>query len=266
MISIKYEIYHNDYNRRYEDKSFRDLREFKDWMFGLMHQPYVNEKGLPNMHFLDGVVKGRFSSMDSSSRISIRPEWGGDDYWIYCVSDNNKIVFTNGKYTNGQCYISEGFKAFLRECMDRRDGKEQVFEFGEIEGYAPPVVKSVWEQAAELVAQNPELAEAVFYTVQKENERENIVKRIKENSDFHIEDFTEQDLDELGERFGNAICSDQAYLGAYWEIADECIEEFSEEKEIAKPALDESIAEAEQLRKAPAEKPEKIKGHAEPSL
>lgn len=231
MISIKYEIYHNDYNRRYENKSFRDMGDFKDWMFGLMNRPYADEK-MKNMWFLDGVVKGRFS-LDTSSRIEVRPEWGGACYWIHCVSDNNKVVFSNGKYTNGQTYISEGFKAFLQECMDKRDGKVQEFEFGEIEGYAPPVIKSMGEQADELLAQNPDLARAVFYAVQKQYDREDIISRIEKNSDFDLNDFTDKDLDEIGERFGEAVGGDERHWQRYWEIADECIKDVLEEKEKA---------------------------------
>lgn len=134
MINVKYEIYWNDYNRRYVDKSFQDLQAFKDWMFGLMNRPYVDSDGYKNMHFLDYALNSQ-RKIDSSSRIDIRPERGGAAYWIYCVSDNNKVVYSNGKYTNGQCYISEGFKDFLRGCMDLRDGKVQTFEFGEIDGY-----------------------------------------------------------------------------------------------------------------------------------
>ena len=135
MIKLKYEIYKNDYSFSYEDKSFSSLSEFKDWMFGLMHRPYV-EDGRKNMYFLDGVLAERYQ-VSSGSRIEVRPEWGGAVYWIHCVSNNDNIVFSNGKFTNGQCYVSEGFKAFLKECQDKRDGKVNSFVFGEIEGYEP---------------------------------------------------------------------------------------------------------------------------------
>lgn len=229
MINVNYEIYHNDFNRRYENKSFRDLGEFKDWMFGLMHQPYVSERKLPNMFFVDGVVKGKLP-LDSSSRISIRPEWGGAHYLVHCVSDGNKVVFSNGKYTNGQCYISEGFKAFMQECMDKRDGKEQSFEFGEIEGYAPPVVRSVGEQAAELVAQNPNFARAVYFAVQRQYDREDIEKRIGKSDLFAKMTFSESEIDEIAERFNDRLGGEDDYWATYWDVADAVIEAFVEEK------------------------------------
>lgn len=137
MINIKFEIYRNDYNRTYENKSFLNLQAFKDWMFESMNRPYVEKDGYKNMYFLDDAIRvGR--DIRRGDEIRFKPEFRGADYWVHCVSDNNKVVFSNGKYTNGQCYISEGFKAFLRDCMDQRDGKTQVFEFGEVEGYTKP--------------------------------------------------------------------------------------------------------------------------------
>lgn len=137
MVEVKYEIYWNDFSRRHESKSFPNMQAFKDWMFGLMNRPYVDSDGYKNMHFLDYALSSQ-KQIDSSSRIDIRPERGGAAYWIYCVSDNNKVVFSNGKYTNGQCYISDGFKVFLKGCQDLRDGKVQNFVFGEISDYAEP--------------------------------------------------------------------------------------------------------------------------------
>lgn len=148
MVDIKYEIYKNDYNRKYENKSFRDLKEFQDWMFGLMHQPYHNPYR-KNMNFADGVVNGKFS-MSSAARIEVQPKQFGEVYWVHCVSDHDKIIFSDGNYTNGECYISEGFKEFMRDCIARRDGKEQCFPFGEIYGYiSRPSLDSIIKNAEE---------------------------------------------------------------------------------------------------------------------
>lgn len=134
MIDIKFEIYRHDYDRTYENKSFQNLQAFKDWMFESMNRPYVDEDGHKNMYFLDDAIRvGR--DIRTGDEIRFKPEFRGAHYWVHCVSDNNKVVFSNGKYTNGKCYISEGFKTFMRDCQDLRDGKVQTFEFGEIDGY-----------------------------------------------------------------------------------------------------------------------------------
>ncbi len=227
MIKIKYEIYDNDYNRRYEDKSFGTMAEFKDWMFGLMNRPYVDSDGHKNMWFLDSVLDSP-GRLDSSCRITIRPEWGGASYWVYCVNDNNKVVFSNGKYTNGQCYISDGFKAFLKECQDRRDGKEQTFVFGEIDGYSPVPEKTVVEQAAEIVKSNPALAREISWIVDREHHREDILSQI-EQKELDIE-LTDVDVDEITSRFDKALSRNEGYYECYWLTAQYVIDDYLKEK------------------------------------
>ena len=223
MIQIKYEIYINDNNSRYEDKLFGSMAEFKDWMFGLMNRPYVDSDGHKNMWFLDSVLDSP-GRLDSSCRITIRPEWGGASYWVYCVSDNNNVVFSNGKYTNGQCYISDGFKAFLKECQDRRDGKEQAFVFGEIDGYSPVPEKTLAEQAAEIVRSNPALAREISWILDRENLCEDVVSQIKQQ-EMDV-DLSAVDIDKIAARVDKALSNNESYMDSYWLTIENCIEEY----------------------------------------
>ena len=235
MIKIKYEMYWNDYHRRYEDKSFNSMAEFKDWMFGLMNQPYVDADGHKNMWFLDSVLK-RPERLDSSCRIDIRPEWGGVAYWIYCVSDNNKVVFSNGKYTNGQCYISDGFKAFLKECQDRRDGKEQAFEFGEIDGYSPEPEKPFTvdlaekcnETAADIVNNHPVLARMISLMVDFDHRREDVLSKIEE-LELDVE-FSDADIDAIVARVEKGLSNNVGYWDSFWMSVEDGIKEYMKEK------------------------------------
>lgn len=222
MISIKYEIYYNDYNRKYEDKSFGSMAEFKDWLFGLMNRPYVDKDGYKNMYFLDNNKE-----ISSGSRIEVRPERGGASYWIHCVSDNNNIVFSNGKYTNGQCYISEGFKEFMKECQDKRDGKEQSFVFGEINGFVPVEVKSYAEQAADFIMANPLVAREISTLLDKQYHREDVVSKLEERG---LSGFSDKEIDDIVDDFENCLSKNDSYYEAFWASVDYAIDEFVKEK------------------------------------
>lgn len=228
MIKINYEIYRHDYDRRYESMSFASMSDFKDWMFGLMNQPYKDKYG-DNMWFLDMLLDG-YRSLDSSAQIRIDPQRGGPHYWIDCVSDNGNIVFSNGKYTNGECYISEGFKAFLKECRDRRDGKEQTFVFGEIAGYVPVVSpeKTDKEKAAELIKDHPSLAREIYALLDWEHMRDDVVSQIKQLPEETV--FSDEEIDKITSRFDNALSKNDGYYEAYWLSADYAIDEFVREK------------------------------------
>lgn len=224
MIKIKYEVYYNDNNFRFEDKSFNNLSEFKDWMFGLMHRPYVDDNG-DNMLFLDGYFSSWYG-LDHTS-IVVRPDWGGAEYKIYCVSDNNNIVYSNGRFTNGQCYISEGFKAFMKECQDKRDGKVNDFVFGEIEGYTPPVVKSYAEQAADFIKDNPGVAWEISRLIDLENKRADVVGKLKERG---LTSLSDEEIDDITSSFKHILSNNEGYYESYWMSVDYAIDEFVKEK------------------------------------
>ena len=225
MINIKYEIYNNDYNRRYESKSFASMSDFKDWMFGMMHRPYVDDDGYKNMYFLDEVIRvGR--DIRTGDEIRFKPEFRGAHYWIHCVNDNNNVVFSNGKYTNGQCYISEGFKAFMKECLDKRDGKVNDFVFGEIDGFEPAVEKTLDEQAAEIIATNPTLAQQIYSLLDKEHHRNDIVSQIAQHDSFVLSDISDDEIGALAYAFERAVSKNDAYFDAYWASADYVIDDF----------------------------------------
>ncbi len=226
MIKIKYEIYHNDYNRRFEEKSFTYMSEFKDWMFGSMNRPYVDSDGYKNMYFLDDAVRLN-RKIRAGDEIRFKPDYHGAHYWVHSVSDNNNIVFSNGKYTNGQCYISEGFKAFMKECQDKRDGKTQDFIFGEINGFKATTAKTPSEQAKEFIDANPSVAREIFSIIDKEHQREDIYGKLEDEA---LGWLPAPLIDNLVSSFESALSKNVSYFDVYWAIADCVIEEFVKEK------------------------------------
>lgn len=226
MIKIKYEIYHNDYNRRFEEKSFPHMSDFKNWMFESMNRPYVDSDGYKNMYFLDEAVRVN-RNIRVGDEIRFKPDRYGAHYWVHFVSVNNNIVFSNGKYTNGQCYISEGFKAFMKECQDKRDGKTIDFTFGEIDGYSSAEEKSYSELAVEFVEANPGVAWEIHKLIEKEYRREDIVGKLKERN---LSDISDREIDKLTADFEAVLSKNDGYFECYWMSADCVIDEFIKER------------------------------------
>lgn len=107
MITIKYEIYHNDYNRQTNlTKTFPDLESFGDWL--LDHAtPYTDYKYL----YVD--YAAYYKQFKETGRLQSRNYEMNEDYWIYMVSNDDGIIYTNGKYTHGKNHASKTILSFL---------------------------------------------------------------------------------------------------------------------------------------------------------
>lgn len=111
MITVHYEEYENDYRRKNLRKTFRDLAELEEWIFGQMQTPYADkERGWLYMYFPDG----------TPGEVKFVPERPGPIYWIHQISDNRGILFTDGKYTSWQKHISQEVKDWFDRCRKRQ--------------------------------------------------------------------------------------------------------------------------------------------------
>ncbi len=122
MITIKYEIYYNDYNRRTNlTKTFQSLDDFGDWM--LDHAtPYADFKYLYVDYADDYKQCGKVGKLESRNYDS------DEDYWVYLVTNDDGIIYSNGKYTNGKNHVSKAMLEFLRKLEDRYiNGDDYVF-------------------------------------------------------------------------------------------------------------------------------------------
>lgn len=54
---------------------------------------------------------------------------GYTDFWIYQIENENGIVFSNGKYTDGQKFCSKKVNDWLSECQEKM--KSRRFNFVE---------------------------------------------------------------------------------------------------------------------------------------
>lgn len=122
MITIKYDIYHNDYNWQTNlNKSFPTLDDFGDWM--LDHAtPYTDFKFL-HVDCVDDYKRcGKVGKLESRNYDS------DEDYWVYLVTNDDGIIYSNGKYTHGKNHVSKAMLEFLRKLEDRYiNGDDYVF-------------------------------------------------------------------------------------------------------------------------------------------
>ena len=125
MVIVKYQRYHNDYTRYFEEKTFVDLQEVADWLFGKCRGSYRDSIYFTNPdtdHYYDGKLR-----LDNSC-ISVEDDGSGYDTWIEQIEENGKIIYSTGKYTNGICHWNEKIKQWLRDCRVRRENPQ--FDFG----------------------------------------------------------------------------------------------------------------------------------------
>ena len=122
MITIKYEIYYNDYNRQTNlTKAFQSLDDFGDWM--LDHAtPYTDSK------FLYVDYADDYKRYSKVGKLESRNYDSDEDYWVYLVANDDGIIYSNGKYTHGKNHVSKAMFEFLRKLEDRYiNGDDYVF-------------------------------------------------------------------------------------------------------------------------------------------
>ena len=119
MIKVKYEVYWNDMNKKHKEKSFYNLKEVENWIFGMMKRDYSDDWA---MHFPTQEKVNRLNEK-GPWEIEFRPERGGASYWIHQMETNEGIIFTDGKYTARQRHWSQRVKEWIDHCEERRTAK-----------------------------------------------------------------------------------------------------------------------------------------------
>lgn len=128
MITVKYTRYRNDYDKRVETKSFYTLEDLADWLFEKCRGKYkdgmyfINPDNDKFCHDANGKLR-----LDNSC-ISVRYDDTGYCTWIEQIQDENVIIYSDGKYTNGICHWNETIKQWLRDCRERQINPQ--FNFG----------------------------------------------------------------------------------------------------------------------------------------
>ena len=120
MIIISYERYVNDCSKTFLNKSFYSLKEFEDWFFGLCRGKYEKDISIPD--------PDSSYTKNGPGRISVNCVWTeGCDYWVHKIVDCGKIVFSDGKETNGIKHWNDDIKNLCREMIQRQNNPQFVF-------------------------------------------------------------------------------------------------------------------------------------------
>jgi len=121
MITVYYEEYVNDYNRRKKTRDFLTLGGFEDWFFGLCKGDYKRDISVPNPESKIFKPAELPYSLDVNA---MRTD--GCHYWIHMIR-NKGIVFSDGKYTNRQKHWNDDTKDMCRRMLERRSNPK--FDF-----------------------------------------------------------------------------------------------------------------------------------------
>ena len=111
MYTVKYEEYVNDFTRRTYSKQFGSLKSIEDWIFDQMQQSYER------MWF----------PTKEPYRIEFTPTYGGPNIWIYMITSERGIEFTEGRFTDGQKHWSNSVRDWLVGCNKRKKAPQFVF-------------------------------------------------------------------------------------------------------------------------------------------
>lgn len=103
MIKITYEEYWNDFTRREHTKYLRSLQDLEGWIFGSM-------LGKFHMYF---PIK--------ADRIEWCPTGRYPDLWIHQVEDDDGILMSDGKYTDGEKFMADCIKTWCLHCRERQN-------------------------------------------------------------------------------------------------------------------------------------------------
>lgn len=114
MLEVKYERYRDDSRRVNEIRYFADLNELADWIFGQMQQEYDKAMSFPTPEEASRLGE------NGPRRISFRPVWAGEQIWIHQIKDCRGIIFSDGRFTDGQKHWSKDVQEWLICCEERQ--------------------------------------------------------------------------------------------------------------------------------------------------
>ena len=126
MITVYYEKYRNDFDRKEETATFPSLADTADWIFNQMRCNYTKDTNM--MDFPTPEAAKRIGE-DGPWEIEFMPERGGPTFWIHMMKEDGKIIFSDGRMTAGQKHWSKAVQEWCRACRERQ--KAPHFDFAE---------------------------------------------------------------------------------------------------------------------------------------
>lgn len=139
MIKIDYEEYYSDSNRMFKKVEFKSLKELADWIFENVRNGYSDKSRGRYLLWFPTPQKMERIKNDGPARIEFRPLNSSSYIWIHMITNGKRIIFSDGKLTEGRTYWNQAVRKWLEECEYRQYHPGFVFydsETGEAEPFA----------------------------------------------------------------------------------------------------------------------------------
>lgn len=123
MYKVKYIQYKNDLERTDAIREFSSLDDVSDWLFGMVKGQYSKKLYFVDPEkdiYPDGIL--RLEKTDIAATDDIYA------YWIQEISEDDKILYSCGTYTNGICHWCERIREWLKACRERVSNPSFDFE------------------------------------------------------------------------------------------------------------------------------------------
>lgn len=123
MITAKIVKYYNDYNQKAFDKTFENLDELADWIFGQMQLDYTKKPGCDFLTF----PTDRFGKW---YEISVRPNYGDMCTGFTKLTVKVALFFRVGNIQPGKISVQKKVQEWFQKCEERK--KHPKFNFVEV--------------------------------------------------------------------------------------------------------------------------------------
>lgn len=121
MFTIYGEKYYNDFTRQNVRMSFHSLNEIYDYMKSISYgfsDKYGNY--FPTRRGDDYNWCGRISCSDKEDKLY-------RNFWIYKIENENGILYSNGRYTDGEKFCAKIVEDWLMDCRNKMENKKFSF-------------------------------------------------------------------------------------------------------------------------------------------
>lgn len=141
MIRANYEEYLSDRNRSFKKAEFQDLEELADWIFEHVGNGYSDKSKGRYLLWFPTPQKMEKIKSDGPARIEFRPLNSSSYIWIHMITNGKRIIFSDGKLTEGRTYWNQAVRKWLEQCEYRQYHPEFVFDDDEPEEAEPVLCK-----------------------------------------------------------------------------------------------------------------------------
>lgn len=161
----------------------------------------------------------------------------GDDWFYFSVEAEKSLGDVMEKAIEGEIGVEEfrslvpsgdivnGIFGALEELSIEIEDEYLYYEAFLNENLMEKTVGSLREQAERFVRENPSLAKQIGSVIVREGWKAAIRDAISERKDTRLEDFSEEDMERMAQRFGVLLQDSDRHAHVLWDVTDRVIDE-----------------------------------------